>query len=141
MMKVTRIEHIGLAVRDIDAAKQAFEKVLGFTMEYEETLEKDSTRLAMYPVGETLLELLQGTSDRAMTSEWIAERGEGIWHLCLEVDDIHGALAELKEKDVKLIDEEPRPGHGGCLVAFIDPSSTSNIVIELTQLPGEPARH
>ena len=132
-MKFKRVEHLGIAVRNIDVAKQVFEDVLGLSLKYEEELEPDDTKLAMYPVGETYLELLQGTSDRAMTSKWLDQHGEGIWHMCLEVDDINGALAELKQKGVKLLDEQPRDGHGGSLVAFVDPESTSNIVIELTQ--------
>jgi methylmalonyl-CoA epimerase len=133
-MNFRRVEHIGIAVRDIEKAKKIFEGTLGLSLEFEEDLEVHKTKLAMYPVGETYLELLQGTADTAMTSKWIEEKGEGIFHVCLEVDDIHGALLELKEKGVKLLDDEPREGHGGSLVAFIDPVSTSNIVIELTQV-------
>ena len=132
-MKFKRVEHIAIAVKDMDSVKRMFEETLGLSLEYQEHLEEHSTKLAMYPVGETYLELLEGTAPSSITSKWIDERGEGLFHICLEVEDIRGALAELKGKGVKLLDEEPRPGHGGSLVAFIDPKSTMNLVIELTQ--------
>jgi methylmalonyl-CoA/ethylmalonyl-CoA epimerase len=132
-MKFKRVEHIAIAINDMNAVKRMFEEKLGLSLEYEEHLEEHHTKLAMYPVGETYLELLEGTAPSSITSKWIAERGEGLFHICLEVEDIRGALAELKSKGVKLLDEEPRPGHGGSLVAFLNPESTASLVIELTQ--------
>ena len=134
-MKFKRVEHVAVAVKSIDRMRDIFENKLGIAMEYEETLPQYRTRLAMYPVGETSIELLESDSPDTETSRWIAERGEGLFHICLEVDDIDAALDELREKDVKLIDETPRIGHGGARIAFIDPESTGDLLIELAELP------
>ena len=89
----------------------------------------------MFPVGETYLELLEGTSQSSDVAKWIGERGQGLYHICLEVEDIDGALAELKAKGVRLLDEKPRIGHGGARIAFLDPQSTANVLVELAELP------
>ncbi len=87
----------------------------------------------MFPVGETYLELLHGYTPEAGAAKWIVERGQSLYHLCLEVEDIDVALAELKAKRIKLIHESPITGHGGSRVAFIDPSATGNVLFELVQ--------
>jgi len=133
-MKIKRIEHIAIAVKSMAKAREIFEDKLGLTLEYEEHLPQYGTSLAMLPVGQTYVELLQSDSPDSETSRWIAENGEGLFHICLEVDDIDGALAELKAKGVKLIDETPRIGHASSRIAFLDPSSTNNVVIELVEL-------
>ena len=92
-MKVKRIEHVAIAVKDMAAMQEIFETKLGLEMEYEEELPQYSTKLAMFPIGETYLELLQSDKPGTGTSKWIAERGEGLFHLCLEVEDIEAALA------------------------------------------------
>jgi methylmalonyl-CoA epimerase len=92
----------------------------------------------MYPVGATYLELLQATGEASSVAAWIHEKGQGLYHLCLEVDDLDAALAELKGKGVRLLDETPRPGHGGSRIAFIDPQSTANVLIELAEIPAAP---
>ena len=94
-------------------------------------------RLAMLPVGESALELLESSNPETQTSQWIRDKGEGLYHICLEVDDIRAAIAELKQKGVKLRDEVPRIGHGGSQIAFLDPSSTANVLVELVQMPAE----
>jgi methylmalonyl-CoA epimerase len=103
----------------------------GIALEYEEQI--GTTRLAMLPVGETYIELLEGQGADNGVRQWIAEKGTGLFHICFEVDDIEGALAELKAKGVKLRDETPRIGHGGAKIAFIDPSATGNVLIELAE--------
>jgi methylmalonyl-CoA/ethylmalonyl-CoA epimerase len=107
---------------------------LGIEMEYEEKI--GATRLAMFPVGETYLELLSSdaSAQDSRVTEWIEENGQSLFHLCFEVDDIDAALVELKGKGVKLLDEEPRIGHGGSRIAFINPESTGNILIELAEM-------
>jgi methylmalonyl-CoA/ethylmalonyl-CoA epimerase len=97
-------------------------------VEYEEQI--GSTRLAMLPVGESYIELLESASPDSGVSQWIREKGAGLFHICFEVDDIDGALAELKSKGVKLIDQTPRIGHAGARIAFIDPLSTSDVLID-----------
>jgi methylmalonyl-CoA/ethylmalonyl-CoA epimerase len=133
-MKIKRIEHIAIAVKSLKEGRDLFESKLGLNLEYEEFLPQYDTRLAMFPVGQTYIELL--TSDRAdtETSRWIAEHGEGLFHICLEVEDIEGALDELRAKGIKLIDEHPRLGHANSRIAFLDPRSTSNVLIELVEL-------
>ncbi|MCY4501895.1 MAG: VOC family protein [Alphaproteobacteria bacterium] len=132
-MKLKRVEHVAVAVHDMQASMKMLEETLGLELDYEERI--GDTRLAMYPVGETSIELLQAEGPASQVNEWIEGNGQSIYHLCFEVDDIDAALAELKEKGVKLIDETPRTGHGGSRIAFLDPASTGNIVIELAELP------
>jgi methylmalonyl-CoA/ethylmalonyl-CoA epimerase len=134
-MKVKRIEHVAIAVKSMSRMREVMEDKLGLSLEYEEHLLQYHTRLAMYPVGQTYLELLESDSPQSETSEWIASHGEGLFHICLEVDHIEDALSELKQKGVKLIDEKPRVGHAGCRIAFLDPKSTGNVLIELVELP------
>lgn len=134
-MKIKRVEHVAIAVRDMAAVMQLFQDKLGLALEYEEDFPQYQTKIAMYPVGETYLELLQATGPTSDTAKWIAEKGESLYHICLEVEDIDGAMAELRAKGVALLDERPKPGHGGSRIAFIDPRSTANILIELVEIP------
>ena len=138
-MKVKRIEHIAIAVKSMAAMREVMEEKLGLTLEYEEHLPQYHTRLAMYPIGQTYLELLEADSPESETAEWIATHGEGLFHICLEVDHIEDALAELKQKGVVLIDEKPRTGHANSRIAFLDPKSTGNVLIELVELPSPSA--
>jgi methylmalonyl-CoA epimerase len=134
-MKIKRIEHIAIAVKSMAQFREIFETKLGMNLEYEEYLPQYNTRLAMYPVGQTYIELLESDGDNTDTARWISEHGEGLFHICLEVEDIEEALGELKGKGVKLIDEQPRIGHANSRIAFIDPKSTVNVLIELVELP------
>jgi methylmalonyl-CoA/ethylmalonyl-CoA epimerase len=138
-MKVKRIEHIAIAVKSMARMREVMEEKLGLSLEYEEHLPQYHTRLAMYPVGQTYLELLEADSPESETAEWIATHGEGLFHICLEVDHIEDALAELKQKGVALIDEKPRTGHANSRIAFLDPKSTGNVLIELVELPSSSA--
>ena len=133
-MKIKRIEHIAIAVKSMEQSREIFESKLGLSIEYEEYLPQYNTRLAMYPVGQTYIELLESDVDNTETARWITEHGEGLFHICLEVDDIEKALNELKRKGLKLIDEQPRIGHANSRIAFIDPKSTGNVLIELVEL-------
>lgn len=132
-MKIKRVEHIAVAVKSLNDAMHMLQDKFGIPLEYEEQI--GSTRLAMLPIGETYIELLESKAADSGVNQWIADKGEGLFHLCFEVDDIDGALAELKAKGVKLRDETPRIGHGGARIAFIDPASTGNMLIELAELP------
>jgi methylmalonyl-CoA/ethylmalonyl-CoA epimerase len=95
-MKVKRIEHVAIAVKSLKEARELFETKLGLDFEYEEFLPQYETRLAMFPVGQTYIELLQSDRSDTETSRWIAEHGEGLFHICLEVEDIDGALDEMR---------------------------------------------
>jgi methylmalonyl-CoA/ethylmalonyl-CoA epimerase len=134
-MKIRRIEHIAVAVKSIAAMREVLENKLGIALEYEEHLPAYATRLAMFPVGETYLELLESDQPDTATSRWIAEHGEGLFHICLEVDDIDAAMAELRAKGLGFQQEKPVIGHGNCRIVFLDPASTGNLVIELAELP------
>ena len=133
-MKIKRIEHIAIAVKSMAQSREIFETKLGLNFEYEEYLPQYKTRLAMYPVGQTYIELLESDAEDTETARWIAEHGEGLFHICLEVEDIDAALGELTQKGIKLIDEQPRVGHANSRIAFIDPKSTGNVLIELVEL-------
>jgi len=111
----------------------------GIDVEYEE--QRPAVRLAMLPIGETYIELLEGKTPDSGVTQWIKQKGAGLFHICFEVADIDAALAELKQKGVKLRAETPRPGHGGSRIAFIDPSCTGNVLIELAELPAGHGAH
>lgn len=138
-MKIKRVEHIAIAVNSLKQSMDILQNAFGIPLEYEEQI--GATRLAMLPVGETYIELLESKAADSGINQWIAEKGEGLFHICFEVEDIDGALAELKSKGVKLRDETPRIGHGGARIAFIDPASTGNVLIELAELPAGHGAH
>jgi methylmalonyl-CoA/ethylmalonyl-CoA epimerase len=138
-MKIKRIEHIAIAVSSLERSIGVLRNTFGVSLEYEEQI--GATRLAMLPVGETYIELLESAAPDSGINRWIAEKGEGLFHLCFEVEDIEAALDELKTKGVKLRDETPRIGHGGARIAFIDPASTGNVLIELAELPPNHGAH
>lgn len=132
-MKYKRVEHVAMAVNNLDEVREIFENKLGLKLDYIESFPQYGTRMAMYPVGETCLEVLEGvsTSDPA---KWIAQHGQSLYHICLEVEDIDAAFAELKAKGLRFLSEAPMEGHAKSRIAFIDPSSTGNILIEIAQL-------
>jgi methylmalonyl-CoA/ethylmalonyl-CoA epimerase len=138
-MKIKRVEHIAIAVDSLRQSMNLLRDTFGLEVEYEQQI--GPTRLAMLPVGETYLELLEGQGPDSGVSKWIKEKGTGLFHICFEVDDIDAALAELKAKGVNLRDHSPRIGHGGARIAFLDPVSTGNVLIELAELPQRGERH
>ena len=138
-MKIKRVEHIAVAVHSLKQSIDLLRDTFGLPLEYEEQI--GQTRLAMLPVGETYIELLEGQGPESGVTRWIDEKGAGLFHICFEVEDIDGALAELRAKGVKLRDETPRIGHGGARIAFIDPSSTGDVLIELAELPASHGAH
>jgi methylmalonyl-CoA epimerase len=131
-MKIKRVEHIAIAVKAMQPSIELMKNTFGIPLEYEEQI--GQTRLAMLPVGETYIELLEGQGPESGVTKWIDEKGPGLFHICFEVENIDEALAELKQKGVKLRDETPRIGHGGSRIAFLDPASTGNVLIELAEL-------
>jgi methylmalonyl-CoA epimerase len=132
-MKIKRVEHIAIAVQSLPQSIALMRDTFGIPLEYEEQI--GQTRLAMLPVGQTYIELLEGQGPDSGVTKWITDKGPGLFHICFEVDDIDAALAELKAKGIKLRDETPRAGHGGSRIAFLDPAATGNVLIELAQLP------
>lgn len=128
-----KIDHIGIATRGIDDAAKFYRDVLGLEVGETEEVAEQNVRVAMLPIGESRIELLEATSEDSPISRFLEKRGPGIHHLAVRVDDIQAALADLKQKGARLIDEEPRQGAGGCLVAFVHPSSTGGVLLELVQ--------
>jgi methylmalonyl-CoA epimerase len=134
-MKIKRVEHIAIAVDSIKESLGLMRDTFGLDLEYEEQI--GQTRLAMLPVGETYIELLEGQGPESGVTKWIDQKGTGLFHICFEVENIEDAIAELKAKNVKLQSETWKTGHGGSKIVFLDPSSTGNCVIELAELaPG-----
>ena len=136
-MKIKRIEHVGVIVKDVEASRKLWEDCFGIKLDAVE--ENAVRRLALYPVGESMVELIAGTTPDSRHARMIAEGRGGLNHICFEVESIDEALAELKAKGIPLLDPVPRIGHAGCRIAFIDPSATENCLIELAELPAQPA--
>jgi len=124
---------LGVAVASIDEALAFWRDGLGLELKEVEVVEDQGVRVAMLPIGESRIELLEATGAETPVGKFIAKRGGGMHHLCIEVEDIHAKLVELKARGVRLIDDEPRPGAGGALVAFVHPASTGGVLIELAQ--------
>jgi methylmalonyl-CoA epimerase len=131
-MKIKRVEHIAIAVDSMKQSLELMRDTFGLDLEYEEQI--GQTKLAMLPVGQTYIELLEGQGPESGVTKWIEQKGTGLFHICFEVEDIEGAIAELKAKNVKLQSETWKIGHGGSKIVFLDPSCTGNVVIELAEL-------
>jgi len=128
-----KINHLGIATKCIDEALEFWRDALGLEDVHTETVENQKVRVVMLPIGESRVELLEPTSDDSPISKFLEKRGGGIHHIAIEVDDIEARLQVLKDKGVRLIDEAPRTGAEGCLVAFIHPSSAQGVLVELVQ--------
>ena len=128
-----KIDHLGIATRGIDEALKFWENALGLEKTHTETVEEQKVRVAMLPIGETRIELLEPTSEDSPISKFLEKRGGGIHHIAVEVEDITAALAKLKSEGMRLIDETPRVGAEGCLIAFVHPASSNGVLLELVQ--------
>ena len=127
------LDHVGIAVASVEDALAFYRDTLGLEVEPPEDVASQRVRAHFVSVGESTLELLEATAEDSPIARFIAKRGPGMHHVALRVDDIVAALAELKAKGVRLIDEQPRPGAHGSLVAFLHPSSTHGVLVELKQ--------
>jgi methylmalonyl-CoA epimerase len=134
-MKIKRIAHLGIAIKDLDAGKSLYGKNLGLALKGDEVVESQKVKVSFIGVGESNLELLLPTADDSPVAKFLETKGEGFHHLALEVEDLAGALEELKAAGVRLIDEKPREGAHGALVAFIHPKATYGLLLELCQYP------
>jgi len=128
-----KINHLGIATRGIDEALKFWSDALGLENVHTEVVEDQKVRVAMLPIGESRIELLEPTSEDSPISKFLEKRGGGIHHIAVEVDDIKASIAQLKAKGMRLIDENPRIGAEGCLVAFVHPSATNGVLLELVQ--------
>jgi methylmalonyl-CoA epimerase len=126
------IDHLGIAVKSLAAAKGIYEK-LGLQISPEETVEQEKVRVAMVPVGESRVELLEATSEDSTIAKFIAKRGEGLHHVCLRVPDLGAVVAKLKNDGVRLVSEEIKTGAGGHRYVFVHPASTGGVLLELVE--------
>ena len=132
---MAKIDHIGIATRNLDEGLSVWRDALGLSVDATEEIAEQGVRVAMLPIGETHVELLEALSPDSSVGKFIAKRGPGIHHIAINVSDIHASLADLKNRGARLIDETPRIGAGGCLIAFVHPSTTNGVLLELVQSP------
>ena len=133
MAKITKINHVAIAVPDLDASLSFWRDALGLTLDHVEDVPSQKSMVAFIPCGDSEVELVKPTADDTGVAKFIAERGGGMHHLCFQVDDIEEMLADLKEKGIRLINETPQvlPGRK---MAFVHPKSTGGVLVELYQL-------
>ncbi|MCF4151640.1 methylmalonyl-CoA epimerase [Dethiosulfovibrio sp. F2B] len=132
-MNVKVVDHIGIAVKSIEESLKFWEDSLGIHCHGVEEVADQKVKTAFLPIEETEIELLEGTSEDSPVSKFIEKKGEGIHHMAIRVDDLEKALAELKEKGVRLIDETPRIGAGGAKIAFVHPKASGGVLLELCE--------
>lgn len=128
-----KIEHIGVATNGIEDALRFWRDALGLNVAATEQVTEQGVRVAMLPIGETQIELLEATDPASPIAKFLTKRGSGIHHIAVRIDDIHATLQRLKDQGARLIDETPRLGANNCLIAFIHPSSANGVLVELVQ--------
>ena len=131
-MLMYKLDHIGIAVRSLSAAKAIYEK-LGLSVSPEETVEQEQVRVVMIPTGESRLELLEATSESSTIAKFIAKRGEGLHHICLRVRDLPAVVERLKRDGVRLVSDEIKTGAGGHKYVFVHPTSAGGVLLELVE--------
>jgi methylmalonyl-CoA epimerase len=132
---MTTIHHIGIAVHDAEQASRLYTQALGLEIGHCEVVTDQGVKVTCIPVGDSEIEFLEPLDDSSAVAKFLAKRGEGIHHICIEVDDIRAAMAALEREGARLLCEEPLPGAGGCQVAFVHPKSTNGVLLELSQIP------
>lgn len=133
MMKVLKVDHIGIAVKNLEESIKFYTNVLGLEATGTEVITDQKVKVAFLPCGGSELELLESTAPEGSIAKFIEKNGEGIQHIALQVDNIEEALSALKEKGVRLIDEKPRYGAGGAKIAFLHPKATQGVLLELSE--------
>jgi methylmalonyl-CoA/ethylmalonyl-CoA epimerase len=134
-MRVKRIDHVGIAIADVAAAKRVYEDLLGLTLTREEVVADQGVRTHFYAIAGVKLELLESITPDGPIARYLEKRGAGMQHLAVEVDDINDAIAELKAKGVRMLDETPRAGVENTRIAFVHPKDTHGVLLELVELP------
>lgn len=134
---LSKIEHVALAVADLDESIAHYRDAWGLEVSHRERVEDQGVEEAMLPLGESHLQLLAATDPDTTVGRFVARRGEGLHHIAYEVDDLQGTLADLKAKGVRLIDQTPRRGGRGHLVAFVHPAANHGLLVELIQRPSQ----
>ena len=132
-MTVKRIDHVAIVVDDIDNALAFWRDTLGLDMTHLEEVKEQESIVAFLPTGGSEVELVKPTTDTSGVAKYLAKRGPGMHHICLEVDNLEEMLAQMKAKGMKLINETPTIGAGGRKIAFVHPSSTNGVLVELYQ--------
>jgi len=132
-MKIEHIDHIGIAVKDLETAGKFYTDILGIKMKEVETVAEQKVKVAFLPITDSEIELLESTEPDGPIAKFISSRGEGIQHLAFRVKNIEDALQELKDKGVRLIDEKSRKGAGGARIAFIHPKETNGVLVEICE--------
>ena len=130
---VKKVDHIGIAVKDLGETLKFYEEVLGIKSSNTEIVEEQRVKVAFLPIGDTEIELLESTEEGGPISKFIEKRGEGIQHIAYRVDNIEKVIEEIKAKGIRMIDEKPRYGAGGARIAFLHPKSTFGVLIELCE--------
>lgn len=130
---VNKVDHIGIAVKSLDETLRFYEDILGIECTSTEIVEEQKVKVAFLPIGDTEVELLESTEEDGPVAKFIEKRGEGVQHIAYRVDNIEKAIGELKEKGIRLIDQQPRYGAGGAKIAFLHPKSTFGVLIELCE--------
>ena len=128
-----KIDHIGIATNRLDEATAVWQDALGLELDSTEEIATQGVRVAMFALGDSHIELLEPLSQDSPVGKFLGKRGPGIHHIAVRVDDIRASLAQMKAKGLRLIDEVPRLGAGGCLVAFVHPSSANGVLLELVE--------
>ncbi|SCD20945.1 methylmalonyl-CoA epimerase [Proteiniphilum saccharofermentans] len=134
-MKITHIEHIGIAVKSIEEQLPYYEGILGLKCYNIETVEDQKVKTAFFMVGQTKIELLEPTDEESTIAKFIEKRGEGIHHIAYATENVNEALKEMEDKGVRLIDKEARGGAEGLRIAFLHPKSTGGVLTELCEHP------
>jgi methylmalonyl-CoA/ethylmalonyl-CoA epimerase len=130
---VKKVDHIGVAVSNLEDALKFYQEVMGLNLHGIEVVEEQKVKVAFLPIGDTEIELLESTDKEGPIAKYIEKKGEGIQHIAYRVDNIEEALDEMRSKGIRLIDEKPRYGAGGAKIAFLHPKSTYGVLIELCQ--------
>ena len=134
---IKKVNHIGIAVNDLDATMKAVKDIFGVEVAGVEEVPSQKVKVAFVPVGDTRLEFLEPTAEDSPIARFLASRGEGMHHIALETDDVAGDLKKAEEGGARLIDREPRPGAHGTKVGFLHPKSTFGVLMELVEEAGE----
>ena len=132
-MQAIKVDHIGIAVKNIKDALKFYSDILGLKLEGEEVISEQKVKTAFLPIGDTEVELLESTEPDGPVAKFIERKGEGIQHIAFKVNDIEAALKELEEKGIRMIDRKPRIGAGNKKIAFLHPKDTFGVLVELCE--------
>jgi methylmalonyl-CoA/ethylmalonyl-CoA epimerase len=132
-MKALKVDHIGIAVKNLDETLKFYQDVLGLEVQGTEVVDEQKVKVAFLPIGDTEVELLESTSEDGPIAKFIERNGEGVQHIAFKVDNIEEAIEYMQSKGMKMIDEKPRYGAGGAKIAFVHPKSSHRVLVELSE--------